>query len=182
MSAEKWKKIDNPGRRDSFSSVELQESIADDKMDSITFQSTMPEGRSAEAGPSTTSNDEFQLAAPKFVRNLILASRALRRMDQAEAQSCVYKLRRKAKSLGGYDNKAEFARVFKEIEPPVVKDPEPEYVNQVVGEQYSEYALPKIEEALRELVVDGRANDKRVQEIKMCLQELRECIATWRRG
>jgi hypothetical protein len=90
-------------------------------------------------------------------------------------------LRRQAKGLGGYEDKAEFARVFKVINPPVVPDPEPDDANQFVGEQYCGYALEIPEEAFREPREDGQEDDKRVLGINMCLQELRECIATRKR-
>lgn len=182
---ESFETVEDEDRRDSYSSVELEDSIADGIMDSLdgTFVSTLAEGRTTEPLPSSVpAGDEKALVEPNaVVENLILASRALHRVGKAEANSCVYTLRRNAQKFGSYDNKAEFVRAFKSIKPPEMDDPEPEYVNQISAEKYSDYALARLEEAYRTLGVDNYGQDARVREVEKCLMLLRDCVRTWKR-
>lgn len=183
-STESLQTVYDDDRRDSYSSVELEESIADGIMDSLdrTFVPTLAAGRTTESLPSSVpAADDSPATTTEVVKNLILASRALRRVGKGEANSCVYTLRRNAQSLGSYSNKSEFARAFKSIKPPEMGDPEPEYVNQIPAEKYSDYALARLEEAYQALVRDKMEEDQRVQEIKKCLKLLRDCVRTWKR-
>lgn len=185
-STESLQTVYDDDRRDSYSSVELEESIADGIMDSLdrTFVPTLAAaGRTTEPLPSSilAADDISSAQATAIVKNLILASRALRRVGKGEANSCVYTLRRNAQSLGSYDSKADFARAFKSIKPPEMGNPEPEYVNQIPAEKHSDYALARLEEAYGALVQDKMEEYQRVQEIEKCLMQLRECVRSWKK-
>lgn len=174
---EKSELVKDPNRRDSYSSEMLMQSIDIDDMDAFQFHPTIPEGVAGQKKlPPTTSTSESPKQVPKFVTDLIKASKALSKMNDLdnrdEYRRWMYPLRRHAASLGGYEKISDFARAFQSIEVPTARDPEPEYEAGFVDGIYADYAIKKVEGAIHESKAEGLEKDERVLDVEDVLKKL----------
>jgi hypothetical protein len=177
MSSKGWVKVgENPDRRDSFDSFLLQAVVDNAVLDSIEFdEATMDKAngvKSSESKPPAYSpTSEPPVKTPSCVQNIILASRALRKINLNKS---AFTLRRQAYSFGPFSTKLEFAKVFVDLRLQEASDIEPGLQNNLSDtEACMDYALAKVKEAIEELEKLRFGKDERVAKIKACFPEFR---------
>ena len=154
--------VSDPNRHNSFSSEELEVALDNSVMDSISFD------------PTSTTTGNTSAPPPESVKNLIRASKALRK---TERHGCVYTLRRLAlyfaKRDGVCETKGQFAKIYEEIKlPGELGDPEPAYENDLPGQEYVQYAHSRCKEAFEALKAARLESDDEVMKLSKCVSEI----------
>ena len=155
----------NKKNRSSFSSEELNTLVDNAEMDSIQFtKPTIPSAISGIAAITSPSSSTKQLEeAPEYIKNLMLASKALARIDNV---STARRLRRVAFDIGVYKDKLAFAIHFQDQKLP------DELTAKIEVEKCYDYAVEMSKAAIKELENLGKKDE--VAKIKPLLPELRE--------
>ena len=178
MSSSKgWVKVgENPDRRDSFDSFVIQAVVDNAVLDSIEFdEATIDKAKGVKSSeskpPAYSPTSEPPVETPCYVQNIILASKALRKIN---LHNSAFTLRRQAYSFGPFSTKLEFAKVFVAFALQGKNDTEQGFPSGLSdSEAYMDYALAKVKEAFEELEKLGFGKDERVAKIKACFAEFR---------
>ena len=171
-SSKGWVKVgEDPDRHGSFSSAILQQIVDNDVMDSIEFSEAIPDTTKGEKSPAYPPATEPPPKAPSHIQNIILASKALRKMG---LDKNAFILRRQALSLGPFRNKVDFAKVFVDLKLPETNDTGQGRASTLSNsEACMDYVLAKVKEAIEELEKLGFGKDERIAKIRACFAEFR---------